>query len=216
MTPAELRNLMRARKKQLRVMLPQLRKAARERADLVPAVKAAKARRRRFWRAFGIAVIVLLLLLMRCECGPEMPPPGMAPITVVPKVTPKPKVVVKPAPKKELDGQGTKQGRGNLGVPTPVHPSWIEEFQLQVAARSPRLAKCFTGIERAGAMRWSTAVNPQSGAASDHELEPVGVSTDLSPEQRDCVVRVLSNPTYKLTAPDKEALPDRVSLVIEF
>ena len=59
-------------------------------------------------------------------------------------------------------------------------------------------------------------MNPQSGAVSDHDLEPVGVGTALTTEQHDCLVRVLSNPVYKLTAPQKEALPNRVSLVIEF
>jgi hypothetical protein len=216
LSPAELRQAMRARKKELRRQLPLMRKAARERAEQVPAVKRMRERRRRIRRAIGIAIIAILLLLMRCECGPGVPP-ELAKVVVAPppEVKPKPKVTVA-GPKKPLSGQAKKQQRGDLGLAQPAQPTWIVEFQIQVAARSPRLAQCFTGIDRPGALRWSVSVNPQSGATSDHELEPVGLSTELSPEQRECVVKVLSSPVYKLTAPDKEALPNRVSLVIEF
>lgn len=202
---------MRARKKELRAAL----KAVRERAEQLPAVKARRERRRRLRQAIGITIIALLLLLIRCDCGPGAPLPVVKVEAVKPEVKPRPKVTLH-GPKKALDGQGTRQNRGSLGLGQPASPRWIDEFQLQVAARSPRLAQCFTGIERPGAIRWSASVNPQSGAVSDHDLEPVGVGTDLSADQHDCLVRVLSNPVYKLTGPEKEALPNRVSLVIEF
>lgn len=209
MNPKELRKRLRAQAKALR---------ARTRAavDANPAVKRARERRRRILRGIGIAIILLLLLLIRCDCGPGQPPPAAKAVETKPEVKPKPKVVVKPGPRKPIDGTGGKASRNTIGLGAPASPTWIDEFQLQVAARSPRLAKCFTGIDRPGALRWSASVNPTSGAVSDHELEPVGVSVDLSPEQRECVVRVLSSPNYKLTAPEKEALPNRISLVIEF
>lgn len=208
---------MRARKKELRKSVAAMKAAARARTANVPAVKAERERRRRIRRNILLAILALLLLLIRCECGPGTPPIAEKAAVVPPKpeVKPKPKVTIK-GPKKPLNGTGGKTDRAAMGLGTPVPPSWIEEFQLQVAARSPRLAQCFAGIERPGALRWSASVNPQSGAATDHELEPVGVSTDLSPEQRECVVKVLSSPVYKLTAPEKEALPNRISLVIEF
>lgn len=218
MTPAELKAAMRAQKKALREVLRAQKKAAREQVDQVPEVQRAR-RRRRIRRTIVAAIILVLLLLIRCECGPGAPPlvPKVeATPPVPPEPKPKKKVTVKPGPKRGLDGDGTKQNRGNLGVPSPPSPSWIDEFQLQVAARSPRLAQCFTGIDRPGALRWSASVNPQSGAVSDHELEPVGASVELSADQRACVVQVLSSPVYKLTAPEKEALPNRISLVIEF
>ena len=217
MTPAELKKAMRARKQQLRAAAKAMRKEVRARAEALPAVKARRERRRRIRQAIAAVIVALLLLLIRCDCGPGTPPP-VAKVAEVepPEPKPKPKVKVKPGPKKGLDGQGTRLNRGDLGVGAPPPPSWIDEFQLQVAARSPRLAQCFTGMDRPGALRWSVSVNGKSGATSDHEFEPVGVSSELSPEQRECVVKVLSNPGYKLTAPEKEALPNRISLVIEF
>lgn len=215
MSPSELRKAMRERKRELRRALPALRAAARARVDQVPAVQQAR-RRRRIRRAITAAIIALLLLFIRCDCGPGAPPEAKTVEKAPPEVKPKPKVVVKAGPRKALDGAGTKKPRGNMDLPAAAPPTWIDEFQLQVAARSPRLAQCFTGIERPGALRWAASVNPTNGAVSDHELEPVGSSVDLSVEQRTCLVGVLSSPNYKLTAPEKEALPNRVSLVIEF
>ncbi len=216
MSPGELRAAMKARKKELRAAVRVMKQQARERTAQIPAVKEARARRRRILRNLGVVIILLLLMLMRCECGPGVPPAVEPKVVEKIEVKPKKKVVVKVAPKKPLDGQGTKTNRGALGVGAPAPPTWIDEFQLQVAARSPRLALCFTGVERPGAIRWSTSVNPTSGIAADHEFEPIGVSTELTPVQQECIVKVLQNPAYKLTAPEKEGLPNRVSLVIEF
>lgn len=216
MTPAELRAELRARKKELRKSVASMRKEARAKVDAVPAVQREK-RRRQIRRVIGLTIIALLLLFIRCDCGAGAPLPIAKAVVPPPAVVkPKPKVSVKVAPKKALGGDGTKTNRNDMGLGAPAAPTWIDEFQLQVAARSPRLAQCFTGIDRPGALRWSASVNPQSGGTADHELEPVGFSTELSPEQRECVVKVLSSPVYKLTAPQKEALPNRISLVIEF
>lgn len=86
---------------------------------------------------------------------------------------------------------------------------------MQVAARSPRLAQCFKGAERPGALRWDVALNPSSGAVSDQFLETVG-AVELSAPQRECVERTLSNPGYHVSALPSEGLPTRVTLMIEF
>ncbi|WNG58351.1 hypothetical protein F0U59_29125 [Archangium gephyra] len=92
----------------------------------------------------------------------------------------------------------------------------MDDFRIQVAARSPRLAQCFSGTERPGALRWTAAVNAASGSVSDHALEPVGTGGELSGKQRDCVQGVLSSPGYRLKPEQKQDLPGRVSIVIEF
>ena len=161
----------------------------------------------------------MLLLFIRCDCQPELATPVAIELAGPPVV--KPRVVTDAGVKrKPLVASTEPQPRpGYLGGPR-APPRWIDEFRLAVSARSPRLAQCFTGTDRPGALRWTCSVNPESGAVSDHELEPVGGGSEftawLGTEQRDCVVKVLSNPPYKLTVPKEEALPDRVSLVIEF
>jgi hypothetical protein len=115
-----------------------------------------------------------------------------------------------------LQGKVPEQPRPAFGPQNAGSPPWLDEFRMQVAARSPRLADCFTGVERPGALRWAAAVNPNGGSVSDHELEPVGVGTDLSADQRKCILGVLSSPKYQLTVPGTSGLPNRVSLVIEF
>jgi hypothetical protein len=92
----------------------------------------------------------------------------------------------------------------------------MDEYRLQVAARSPRLARCFQGAGRPGALRWTASVNPTRGEVSDHQLQPIGGGAELRREQRECLLEALSSPPYRLTAPGAPALPDRVGLVIEF
>jgi hypothetical protein len=203
-TPRELKKLMRERKRQLREQVAQM-----------PAVR--NARRKRWIRRGVISTILLLLLLfIRCDCGEApLPEPAVADAGVPEKVV-KP---LKPPPKPKpppLDGKLAAQPRPAMGPQNPGGPPWLDEFRIQVAARSPRLAQCFTGTERPGSLRWSASVNPQGGTVADQEMEPVGVGIDLTKEQRDCVATVLSKPVYKLTAPGAEGLPDRVGIVIEF
>ena len=59
-------------------------------------------------------------------------------------------------------------------------------------------------------------MNAASGSVSDHELELVGMGGELSGKQRDCVLGVLSSPGYRLKPEQKQDLPGRVSIVIEF
>jgi hypothetical protein len=215
MNPRELRRAMRQRRIDLRESLRLTGRQARERIEQQPAVRRARARRR-LRRTLGVAVLLLLASLMRCEC--ERPPPAE-----LPKVEAKGAEEIKRAPpvqvparRPPLRAQIEPMARAGYQGPERASPAWIDEFRLQVAARSPRLAQCFTGSDRPGSLRWTASVNPRSGAASDHELEPVGAGAELRREQRECVVGALSSPPYKLTAPQGESLPQRVSLVIEF
>jgi hypothetical protein len=215
MNPRELRQAMRQRRIDLRKSLRLTGRQARERLDQMPAVRRARARRR-LRRALGVALLLLLASLVRCECArpslPEVPKveaQGAAEIKVV-------RPVPTPPRRQPLHAKIEPQARASYQGSARASPAWIDEFRLQVAARSPRLAQCFTGSDRPGTLRWTASVNPQSGAASDHELEPVGAGAELRREQRECVVLALSSPPYKLTAPPEESLPDRVSLVIEF
>jgi hypothetical protein len=215
MNPRELRQAMRQRRIELRKSLRLAGRQARERIEQLPAIRRARARRR-LRRTLGVALLLLLASLVRCECARPSP-------SEVPKVEAKgaeePQVeppVPKPTRRQPLRAQIEPQARASYPGHEQASPAWIDEFRLQVAARSPRLAQCFTGSDRPGTLRWTASVNPRSGAASDHELGPVGASAELRREQHECVVRVLSSPPYRLTAPLGESLPHRVSLVIEF
>ena len=217
-----------ARKAALRNSLSLLQRAARARVDQHPAVRTARAQRRRR-RTLGLAAVLLLLLLLsRCECDPPpLPPPAQAKAETSaapepPKLPAKPEapVRVKRAPLRAL---AAPVQRGDLATKARSAPAWLEELRTQVSARSPRLAHCFNGADRPGALRWTASVNPASGWVSEHELEPVGQagSVALSKAQRDCLVLGLSSPAYRISkaaqgAQQTAVLPERISLVIEF
>lgn len=218
MIPPDVRRVLRERKRELRRSVALRRKEARDQLRSAPAVRRAQMRRR-VRRAVGFSALVLLAAFLRCECPkPPTPPPAPAKEAVPSKPEARVKVAVPPKAKQPpvggvLETQPRPKYQGSASAP----PTWLDEFHLQVAARSPRLAECFTGAERPGALRWTAAVNPRSGAVSDHELEPVRPGSILDAKQRECVLRVLSSPSYRLSAPPTpEALPSRVSLVIEF
>lgn len=226
MTKAEMRRTLRERRKELRRSVALMRRQARERLESIPAVRRERTKRR-VRRAVGLALLASLLLFLRCD-GHPAPPPGPPPLGAdagTPEVKakrPAPPALSKPPP---LRAQIPSQPRARYEGETKAPPSWLEEFRIQVAARSPRLAECFKGSDRPGALRWTAAVNAESGAVSDHELEPLGTGSGgwgvmIGSEQRACLLRALSNPPYRLRAPrtaaEKEALPNRVSIVIEF
>ncbi|WNG44442.1 hypothetical protein F0U60_10220 [Archangium minus] len=213
MTPRELRREMRQRREELRRSLALMRQQARERVRQLPAVRRER-NRRRVRRAVGLALLLLLACLTRCECQ-QAPPPAKAVVQEKPEV--KPKTPAPAPPRREpLRAQVKPLPRGSYQGETQAPPTWLEDFRLQVAARSPRLAQCFTGTDRPGVLRWTASVNPESGAVADHELEPLGPGAELKREQRDCVVRALSSPTYRLSSQQAQVLPNRISLVIEF
>ncbi|MGI5861531.1 MAG: hypothetical protein ACOX6T_05675 [Myxococcales bacterium] len=218
MTPRELRRAMRERRRELRRAVRKLRRQARADAERIPVVQKEKQRRRRRRLTALLAVLLLALLLTRCECqpAPAIPPEAEPAPEVVPE-EPEP-VPAKKAEVKKNPLKATTKRRRRAGYEEAARagPPWLEDFRLQVAARSARLAQCFTGSERPGALRWSTAVDPESGAVADHEVDPVGPSAELSLDQRKCLVGVLSDPVYRLTDQQKQGLPSRISLAIEF
>lgn len=183
----------------------------------LPQVKAA-ARRRRHRRIALLIVLLLLLLFIRCECEPGMPmvievDAGTPVVMALDAGRPKP--VVKP--KGPMQAKVSLGQRDAFGSNQRTSPDWLDSFRLQVAARSPRLAECFQGTERPGALRWVAAVNPESGSVSDQTFEPIGASLELTRDQRTCISRVLSSPPFKLVlAQPDQALLNRVSMVIEF
>lgn len=224
MTRGELRRALREKKKALRQVIADQRRQSREALARNPAVQRAR-KRRRIRRSAGLAVLALLLLFVRCECEPPAPPALPQPPAEAPAKQPKPKPAAKAAPKPPrqgpLHGAISQQPRGKYAGADADAPSWLEEFRIQVAARSPRLSQCFTGSEKPGAIRWTSSVNAKSGTVSEPVLEPLGLdsngwATMLSKKQRECVVRALSTPTYHLKSAESQALSSRISLVIEF
>lgn len=202
----------RARRRALRARLAKQRSELRARFEATPAGKRAKQRRRRR-RALTSAILLLLLLFLRCECEPApVPPPALeADPPTAPDAGTRPRALAKKPRTERL--KTTRRGEYETGNGRP--PPWLDDFYTQVAARSPRLAACFTGAAKPGAIRWSTALNPESGAVSDQSFSPVA-NVELSEQQRVCVQRVLSQPGYRIAEQDRASVPSTVSLVIEF
>lgn len=218
MNKAELRRAMREQRKALRASTRAARAQANAALAQNPAVQRAR-RRRRLRRLLAIAAVLLLMLFVRCDCE-------SAPVVAAPPAADAGEPVVKtppdagtPRPKKAaFRGRVAEQPRGAYKGDVKAPPSWLEEYRLQVAARSPRLSECFKGSDRPGALRWTSAVNVESGAVSDHELEALGSSGYLDSKQIQCLVAALSKPGYRIRPSSDEAkeLPRRISIVIEF
>jgi len=109
-----------------------------------------------------------------------------------------------------------RQDRPEFRSEPPREVVWTRSFRLQVAARGPRLAACFEGMERPGRLKWSTAVEPVEGRVSDHQLEPMLLTQGVTSQEEACVLDVLSDPPYRIDADEGSSGPTRVSLVIEF
>ena len=210
----------RAQKRALRAQRSERRRQLRaRRAELQSQLRAARARRpRRRWRRWRWALLLLLLLFLLRDCcceeatGPTAPavpapPPAVTTATVVEPPPPPP-----PPVKARL----RRRRRPALQAPKPPPRTWLDDFRLQVAARSVRLAACFEGIDRPGAVRWSCALDPASGKVSDQRFEPIASRTGLTPKQQRCLRKALAKPVYRLKVADDGATPDRVSLVLEF
>ncbi len=203
---------MREQRRQLRRQLAESK--ARFRAELRASPRFQERARRRRRRSLTTLMMALLLLLFidRCECGPApLPPPA-------PKPAPPDAGVARAAFPRLDAGFVAPSHRAKFGLEEPAPPVWLDEFRLQVAARSTKLADCFRGVNRPGALRWSTGVNVKSGQVSDHALEPVGEAPGLDATRRECLIHALSEPTYRL---DPKGIPPpstpvRVSIVLEF
>jgi hypothetical protein len=219
MKPSDLRRILHLRRQQLRSDLRRdlalMRERARAACQSVRAGRDSARRRRRL--ALAVPPLLLIAALLRCDCERTEPVKVQAQVETktAPEKTPKPRLPRKsgPAP---LAGEVDRRPRPGYETKAQLPPDWIDEFRLQATARSPRLAQCFEGTDRPGALRWVAALNPETGTVSDQELEPVGPRSGLTSEQRVCVARALSSPGYRLSAPPAQPFPERVSLVIEF
>ncbi len=212
MKPGEVRRALRLRRQELRRDLARLREEARARVRALPR-RPGRGRR----RLLAALPLLLLLLLLRC---PAEPPPAVG---VQTRAAPRPAAEKPPRPiplrkpaRPLLAGHLQTRPRAPYEAPAQRPPAWIDQLRLQAAARSARLAACFSGSDRPGAIRWNAALNPDTGTVSDHELEPLGPRSALTAEQRTCVVQALSTPRYQLTTPPTQPFPERVTLVIEF
>lgn len=203
------------RRAQLKAMRSQAREArSRIRAQVKahPVVQKAR-RRRRVRRAVMTALLLLLLLLIRCDCGA---PPVLVGQSVDAGVDAGAPPIATPHKKSRTEGiRSVKRARNPWETDTRPGPAWLESFRMQVAARSPRLAECFSGTQRPGALRWGVAVNPVQGTVSDHSFEPLGAS-EITQAQRECLTRVLSSPRYQVAAGDVSGVPPQVTLTLEF
>ncbi len=185
--------------------------AVRARAQK-PRKKPPEKRRRRWW-PWLLLLLLLLLLLRLCSCAEEPVPPPPEPIPAGPVEVGEP---TPPEPPPRPPARVGRIPRGKYANPAPDVLPWVTQLRMQVAARSPRLAACFEGIARPGALKWTAAVEPGSGEVSDHTLEATTGSDALTAEQRACVLGVLSDPPYKLEAGAERSTPPRVSIAIEF
>lgn len=170
-----------------------------------------RARRRRRRAALLVLILLLLLLLRPCH---EEPDPTIAQAEVV-SASPR-SVEVTPPPPELPTGQIPRRERPRFDPePTDALP-WLDAYRMQVAARGPRLAACFVGVPRPGALKWTASVEPRSGRVSDHALEPTLQSDPLTAAQRACALEVLAEPPYRLAPGELRSTPSRVSLAIEF
>ncbi len=189
-----------------------------------PRVLALQQRRRRQRIAVGLVVLALLLLallLRDCNaCAPEVQVvyvEGEAPTCPdVPECGPaKPKPKPKPTkPRKKPTGAARADARDDLVVTTRANPDWLAALRLQVTARSLDLARCFNGMEKPGALRWTTTIVPASGATTDSELEQILRSVPLTTAQQACVLNALTQRPFRLDS--RDAVGTRVSLILEF
>jgi len=213
-TARELAVELRARRLGARRALTMMRRELRARVRALPADEAARRRRRRRLLAVLAVILLLLLLALRdCECdaAPATPPAGTA-------ATAATRAPVRPLPPPPpITGRVERVRRPAFVEPSPAARTWLDDFRLQVAARSPRLADCFRGTDSPGGLRWTCALSPTDGATADHELEPLRGTVAVSKEQRECLVRALASPAYHLQpGPGTPSTPVRVSMVIEF
>lgn len=203
----------RASKAAMRTQLDEVK----ARPEVADAMKRARQKTLRRRLALLVAILILLLLRLDCSCEPAPAPP------VEPIVKPPPDPKPKPrrnrplrAKKPTFEGKVDKSDRGAMEIEPPPPPSWLGQFRLQVAARSPRLASCFEGNERPGALRWSALVHAKSGKVTESIIEPAFRGATLDAQQSKCLIDGLTASPYNLTEPGDQAAPRRVSIIFEF
>lgn len=198
----QLRAELRRRKRAARATLRARRRASREERD------PGRTRRRIL---LGLALL-LLLFFHDCRCDPPSDPPSTGRrFAATPPPAPEALPPLPPGARTPTSPRPAYRPE-----PAPTHP-WLDAFRLQVAARSPRLAACFEGVQAPGTLRWTTGVVPQTGRVVDHQFEPLSTSLPLTNAQTACARAALTEPPYTLEAtPDDGSPPVRVSLLIEF
>lgn len=216
MNAREIRRALRRQRAAMRAQMKASKKRFREQWAKSPQAQArARQQRRRRRVTLAIAGLIALAFLRCCSCGDSAPaaaaPEGKDAGTDAGPAAP---LAKKPlaAPRLSL------QRRSDLKLEDTSMLPWLDEFRLQVAARSPKLANCFHGADKPGALRWTTEMNPGSGQVSNHALEPIGATLGLNPAQRDCLIQALAEPRYRLQnrPPDESSTPSRVSIMLEF
>ena len=195
----------------MRVALEQRRKAAQARLERRRRDANGRRARKRRWWLLAIPAL-LLLLLVDCEDEPGSQPQAATGSEPIPPTTGAGSPAIPALP----GGQVASISRPDMPTPTPESVPWLDAFELQVAARSPRLAGCFEGAARPGALQWSARVEAATGTVSDHRLEPVLDTDALSAGRRACLVEVLSEPSYELVESEPRSVPPRVRLLLEF
>lgn len=189
-----------------------------------PRLAALQQRRRQQRLKVGLAILAVLLLallLRDCDaCAPEVKivyVEGEAPTCPdVPECGPtKPKPKPKPKkPAKKPTGVARADDRDDLVVTTRANPEWLAALRLQVTARSLELSRCFIGVEKPGALRWTTTIVPASGTATDSALEHMLRGVPLTTAQQACVLNALIQRPFRLDS--RDAVGTRVSLILEF
>lgn len=211
---------LRARREELRAELKRRREAGQHRLQEKLRERRAAAgggatRRRRWWLLLLLLLLLLLALLRTCSCSQVAPEPELPERVVGSVSAPAEAAVVEPAPLVQR-GRITRQDRPEFQSALPEPLPWLAAFRMQVSARSPRLAECFVGAARPGALKWTALVEPAAGRVSEQSLEPTLLSDALTRQQRLCVQGVLAEPPYALETAGERSTPSRVGLVIEF
>ncbi len=209
---AELRQYRRVLRRRIRDAKCQAREALAQ----IPEIRERRARRR---RRRGLAVLLLATLAVLSECACEQTP-SLTPdkeLTPAHQAPTEAAKQVAPGPARSADAETLHLPRDGMGeAPTRIAP-WLGSFRMQVGARGPRLARCFEGSVQPGALRWSAAIDPISGAVSEPEVETLNQGVSLRQSQRQCMIRVLKTPPYSLAETAREyTTPRRVSIVVKF
>ena len=170
LSPEEAKRVITARKKELRRQISSERQILHERLGI--GVGGRSGLRRRL--TLLICLVIVWLALRDCEC--DVPPSDLGQASApkaVPPTEPQENVsaidVSKPAKsslkkKSRLSrGRIEPQQRPQYKSEMPSKKRWLRTLRLQVAARSPRLAKCFVGIKAPGAIKWSATIAVDSG-----------------------------------------------------
>ena len=174
-----------------------------------------RTRRRRLKRLGGITTLLLLLWLLPQDCANE-PTPETFPPETIPKTPPPPQAIIAETTQRPaLPASVPPKRRPSLNVKPPPQPVWLEEFQRQVSARSPLMAKCAEGARAPGLLRWSGSVNPSSGILSEQVIESINANQALTETQQRCILRALGTLPFKFRDPG-DGQSRRIRLLLEY